>query len=75
MITLSVQQSQRDTADPKDGAAMDSASPLEIQMDPEFATLTAEPNLYLDGKVHCTTEVPQAICCVEPLWFTPYHFS
>eukprot|EP00961_Rhodomonas_salina_P223187 3018182-Rhodomonas_salina.1 len=51
MITLSVQQSQRDTADPEDGAAVDSASLLKIQTDPEFATLTAEPNLYLDGIV------------------------
>eukprot|EP00961_Rhodomonas_salina_P278961 3768595-Rhodomonas_salina.1 len=60
--TLSVQQSKRDATDPENGAAVDSASPIEIQTDPEFATLTAEPNLYLDGIVHCTTEVPQAIC-------------
>eukprot|EP00961_Rhodomonas_salina_P174319 2350563-Rhodomonas_salina.1 len=33
-ITMSVQQSKRDAADPEDGAAVDSASPLEIQTDP-----------------------------------------
>eukprot|EP00961_Rhodomonas_salina_P287847 3888962-Rhodomonas_salina.1 len=55
-ITLHVQQSQCDATDPENSAAVDSASPLEIQTDPELAMLTAEPNLYLDCIVHCTTK-------------------
>eukprot|EP00961_Rhodomonas_salina_P018144 243994-Rhodomonas_salina.2 len=56
---LSVKQCEHDT---DLGPAVDSASPLDIQTDPAFATLTAEPKVYLDGIIHGTTAVPQALC-------------
>eukprot|EP00961_Rhodomonas_salina_P069381 931833-Rhodomonas_salina.1 len=56
---LSVKQCEHDT---DLGPAVDSASPLDIQTNPTFATLTAEPKVYLDGIIHGTTAVPQALC-------------
>eukprot|EP00961_Rhodomonas_salina_P294036 3934220-Rhodomonas_salina.1 len=60
MLRLNVTQSEPDS---ELGPAVDSASPLDIQTDPMYATLTAEPRVYLDCIIHCTTSVPQAICC------------
>eukprot|EP00961_Rhodomonas_salina_P034742 467664-Rhodomonas_salina.1 len=60
-LRCSVQQCKHDM---DLGPAVDSASPLDIQTYPAFATLTAEPNVYpgLNGIIHGTTAVPQALC-------------
>eukprot|EP00961_Rhodomonas_salina_P226297 3059334-Rhodomonas_salina.1 len=59
-VALNVTQSIPDS---ELGPAVNSASPLDIQTDPKYATLTAEQRVYLDGIIHGTTSVPQAICC------------
>eukprot|EP00961_Rhodomonas_salina_P297072 3936917-Rhodomonas_salina.1 len=58
LICLNVKQSKEYL----EGAAVDSASPINIQNDDELAQLTCAPNIFLEGIVLGTTEVPAADC-------------
>eukprot|EP00961_Rhodomonas_salina_P151991 2046140-Rhodomonas_salina.4 len=44
------------------GAAVDSASPIDIQNDAEQAQLTCRPNVFLEGINRGAMEVPAAAC-------------
>eukprot|EP00961_Rhodomonas_salina_P017199 231392-Rhodomonas_salina.1 len=57
-ICLNVKQSKQYL----EGAAVDSASPIDIQNDGELARLTCTPNVFLEGITPGTTEVPAAEC-------------